>query len=66
VLKYPIKEEDTLATALHAGFTVEGMINLDLGYVTAFEHNPHHGRKTDCLAGLGILTIVEHRRKHAR
>jgi NADPH-dependent 2,4-dienoyl-CoA reductase/sulfur reductase-like enzyme len=30
------KRIDTLATALHAGFTVEEMINLDLGYAPPF------------------------------
>jgi NADPH-dependent 2,4-dienoyl-CoA reductase/sulfur reductase-like enzyme len=30
------KRIDTLATALHAGFTVEQMINLDLGYAPPF------------------------------
>lgn len=30
------KQIDTVATTLHAGFTVEEMINLDLGYSPPF------------------------------
>lgn len=33
------KRIDTLATALHAGFTVEEMINLDLGYAPLFHRS---------------------------
>jgi hypothetical protein len=35
-MKGSAKRIDTLATALHAGFTVEEMINLDLGYAPPF------------------------------
>ena len=36
VMEGSAKRIDTLATALHAGFTVEEMINLDLGYAPPF------------------------------
>ena len=35
-MKGSAKRIDTLATAIHAGFTVEEMINLDLGYAPPF------------------------------
>ena len=35
-MKGSAKRIDTLATALHAGFAVEEMINLDLGYAPSF------------------------------